>query len=55
MIAYRLGNEEFNTVLDCKKKIFTEAFSVSNGKTYKNVVPTSAAMKKMVNLACSSK
>ncbi len=46
MIVYMLGNEKFNTVLDYKKKIFAEAFSVPSGKTYKNVIPTSAATKK---------
>jgi hypothetical protein len=53
MIAYTLGNEEFNTVLDCQKKIFSEALSVTTGKRYKAVAPSSAATRRMVAMACA--
>ncbi len=53
MIMYTLDKEEFNTILDCKKGIFDEVYSVTNDKVYSNINPTSAATKKMVDMACS--
>lgn len=54
MIRYTMGKEEFNTVLDCKRKIFKEAWSVTYGKVYRNVKPSSLATKKMIEIACSN-
>jgi hypothetical protein len=53
MIKYTLGNEEFNTVLDCRRKIFSEAHSVTTGRRYQTVPPSSAATRKMVAMACA--
>ena len=53
MIKYTLDKEEFNTILDCKKGIFKIVHSVTNNKQYYNINPTSAATKKMVDMACS--
>lgn len=54
MIMYKLGNEEFNTVLDCRRKIFKEAWSVTYQKVYRDIKPSSPATKKMVAIACSN-
>lgn len=53
MIEYTLGGERFNTVLDCRQKLFSEAYSVTTGKRYTGVTPSSAATRKMVALACA--
>ncbi len=53
MIKYTLDKEEFNTILNCKKGIFKIVHSVTNNKQYYNINPTSAATKKMVDMACS--
>lgn len=54
MIKYTLGGEEFNTVLNCRNKVFSEAYSVTTGKIYKNITPSSTATRKMVAMACRS-
>ena len=52
MIKYTLGKEEFNTVLDCKRRLFSEAYSVTSGKRYIDIKPSSTATKNMVLMAC---
>ena len=52
MIMYTLDKEEFNTILDCKKGIFKEVYSVTNNKVYSNINPSSSATKKMVEMSC---
>jgi hypothetical protein len=54
MISYTLGTERFNTVLDCSRHVFREAWSVSTGNVYKNVRPSSEATRRMVAMACES-
>jgi hypothetical protein len=54
MISYTLGKEQFNTVLDCRLQIFREAWSVTTGKVYRNVRPSSEATRRMVAIACAN-
>lgn len=54
LIGYRLGAEEFNTLLDCDKGTFKEVRSITTGKEYKNIKPSSAATKEMVKMACTN-
>ncbi len=54
MISYTLGRERFNTVLDCGLKTFREAWSLTTGKVYRNVKPSSSATRRMVAIACEN-
>ena len=53
-ISYRLGAEEFETILDCDKGTFKWAHSLTTGKVYKDIKPSSAATKQMVRMACAN-
>jgi hypothetical protein len=54
MIKYRLDDETFNTVLDCKRNRFQQARSLRSDQVYFDVVPSSPATAKMVQMACQA-
>jgi hypothetical protein len=54
MIVYRLDDEAFNTVVDCRLRLFKDARSQSTGKAYLGIRPSSDATRAMIQIACAN-